>query len=158
MPKLWLYYILLCICAQVKVEAITASSGVPAHKERERFPVMLRLTTAGSKPGAYVGVDIVAVLDISGSMTGDKLDHMKAAMNKVIEKLGPNDRLSIVAFESGVERLTELTNMSTQGQNDAKNKIRDLSTKGGTDMALGLKEGAEVLLPDSFILLPNRLL
>ncbi|KAI4992342.1 hypothetical protein ZWY2020_051759 [Hordeum vulgare] len=110
---------------------------------------MLRVTAegeaAGSKPPRHVGADIVAVLDISGSMLGDKLERMKKAMTNVIDKLGTNDRLSIVSFESNVYRLTELTYMSEQGRRAARDKMNELFTKGGTNMGPALHEGAQIL-------------
>ncbi|XBH88909.1 hypothetical protein VPH35_080912 [Triticum aestivum] len=133
----------------VKVQAFTASSGVPCEDSRQSFPVMLRVTAegeaAGSKPPRHVGADIVAVLDISGSMLGDKLERMKEAITNVIDKLGTNDRLSIVSFESNVYRLTELTYMSEQGRRAARDKINELFTKGGTNMGPALHEGAQIL-------------
>jgi Mg-chelatase subunit ChlD len=110
---------------------------------------MVRVTAeeqGSSKPSQRrrVGVDIVAVLDISGSMTGDKLERMKDAMANVISKLGSDDRLSIVSFESSASRLTELTYMSDQGRVAARDKIKELFTKGGTNMGPALHEGAEV--------------
>lgn len=43
-------------------------------------------------PPSTVALDIVCVLDNSGSMTGPKLTNLKSAMNFVIQSLGPNDR------------------------------------------------------------------
>ena len=134
---------------QVKVQAFTANSGYPCEKTHNMFPVMVRVTAldevGGSKPQRHVGVDIVAVLDISGSMFGDKLEQMKQAMTNVIDKLGNDDRLSIVSFESNVYRLMELTYMSEQGRRAAREKINELFTKGGTNMGPALHEGAQVI-------------
>lgn len=47
---------------------------------------------APSIPLSQAGVDVVCVLDTSGSMTGTKLDSLKHAMSFVIDVLGPNDR------------------------------------------------------------------
>ncbi|XP_045084182.1 uncharacterized protein [Aegilops tauschii subsp. strangulata] len=133
----------------VKVQAFTANSGYPCEKTHNMFPVMVRVTAldegGGSKPQRHVGIDIVAVLDISGSMFGDKLEQMKQAMTNVIDKLGNDDRLSIVSFESNVYRLMELTYMSEQGRRAAREKINELFTKGGTNMGPALHEGAQIL-------------
>ncbi|KAM0915831.1 hypothetical protein ACQ4PT_010582 [Festuca glaucescens] len=50
----------------------------------------------GSSRAAAIG--LVAVLDVSGSMAGTKLALLTRAMSLVIESLGPNDRLSVIAF------------------------------------------------------------
>ena len=43
-------------------------------------------------PQSTVGLDIVCILDNSGSMTGSKLESLKTAMKFVIQSLGSNDR------------------------------------------------------------------
>ncbi|MBO8584317.1 hypothetical protein INO15_14430, partial [Staphylococcus aureus] len=43
-------------------------------------------------------IDLVTVLNVSGSMAGAKLQMLKRAMRLVVSSLGSADRLSIVAF------------------------------------------------------------
>jgi len=43
-------------------------------------------------PLSTVGLDVVCILDNSGSMEGSKLSSLKTAMEFVIQSLGPNDR------------------------------------------------------------------
>ena len=45
-------------------------------------------------PPSTVGLDVVCILDNSGSMQGSKLKSLKTAMEFVIQSLGPNDRYS----------------------------------------------------------------
>jgi Mg-chelatase subunit ChlD len=53
-------------------------------------------------------LDLVTVLDLSGSMSGHKLELLKQAMRFVIDNLGPDDRLSVVSFSSEARRVTRL--------------------------------------------------
>ncbi|CAN6344633.1 unnamed protein product [Urochloa humidicola] len=132
----------------VEVKPSPANKAVACTVPRQKFPVLLRVTAVEEKKNStphHVGVDIVALLDISGSMSGQKLDSLKEAMNIVINKLGPKDRLSIVPFESKVNRVTELTYMSGQGKNAAQDKIKELVAGGGNVMGEALDEGAKIL-------------
>ena len=45
------------------------------------------------------------VLDRSGSMDGEKLEHLKEAVGYVVDRLGENDRLSVTIFDDLVETL-----------------------------------------------------
>ncbi|MHA1959335.1 MAG: VWA domain-containing protein [Candidatus Thorarchaeota archaeon] len=47
----------------------------------------------------------VFILDISGSMSGGKLDQAKVAFNSMIDDLSPGDLFNIIAFESEVYNL-----------------------------------------------------
>lgn len=54
-------------------------------------------------------IDLVTVLDVSGSMDGSKLLHLKHAVWFVIQNLGPSDRLAIVVFSSNARRIFPFT-------------------------------------------------
>ncbi|MCL6650659.1 MAG: VWA domain-containing protein, partial [Chloroflexi bacterium] len=51
-----------------------------------------------------VAKDVILVLDVSGSMTGQKLEQAKAALRFVLNRLNPEDRFNIIAFSTGVDR------------------------------------------------------
>ncbi|XP_021625688.1 E3 ubiquitin-protein ligase WAV3 isoform X1 [Manihot esculenta] len=90
-------------------------------------------------------VDLVTVLDISGSMAGTKLALLKRAMGFVIQNLGSNDRLSVVAFSSTARRLFPLRKMSDTGRQQALQAVNSLVANGGTNIAEGLRKGAKVM-------------
>ncbi|KAM0889248.1 hypothetical protein ACQ4PT_027817 [Festuca glaucescens] len=90
-------------------------------------------------------LDLVTVLDVSGSMGGGKLALLKEAMGFVIDKLGPADRLSVVSFSDRVRRVTRLTRMSDAGKASTKLAVESLSAGGGTDILKGLDTAAKVL-------------
>ncbi|KAJ6311515.1 hypothetical protein OIU77_013303 [Salix suchowensis] len=90
-------------------------------------------------------VDLVTVLDISGSMAGTKLALLKRAMGFVIQNLGSNDRLSVIAFSSTARRLFPLRRMSDTGRQHALQAVNSLVANGGTNIAEGLRKGAKVM-------------
>ncbi|KAI4995480.1 hypothetical protein ZWY2020_035383 [Hordeum vulgare] len=69
-------------------------------------------TTAAGGDAPRAPVDLVTVLDVSGSMNGYKLALLKQAMRFVIANLGPDDRLSVVSFSTKARRVTRLARMS----------------------------------------------
>uniref|UniRef100_A0A0D9Z8N8 VWFA domain-containing protein n=1 Tax=Oryza glumipatula TaxID=40148 RepID=A0A0D9Z8N8_9ORYZ len=69
--------------------------------------VLLELKGTSSAT-SRAALDLIAVLDVSTSMAGDKLDRMKAALLFVIRKLADVDRLSIVTFSNDAARLCPL--------------------------------------------------
>ncbi|GFZ12805.1 zinc finger (C3HC4-type RING finger) family protein [Actinidia rufa] len=90
-------------------------------------------------------IDLVAVLDVSGSMAGTKLALLKRAMGFVIQHLGPSDRLSVIAFSSTARRLFPLHRMTDAGRQEALQAVNGLISNGGTNIADGLKKGAKVM-------------
>ncbi|KAL1814746.1 hypothetical protein ACET3Z_017320 [Daucus carota] len=106
----------------------TTQSGLPQHSQSPRTPI-----------------DLVTVLDISGSMGGTKLALLKRAMGFVIQNLGYNDRLAVIAFSSTARRLFPLRRMSETGRQQALQAVNSLVATGGTNIAEGLKKGAKVM-------------
>ncbi|XVF27195.1 hypothetical protein REPUB_Repub14bG0086200 [Reevesia pubescens] len=89
-------------------------------------------------------IDLVAVLDVSGSMAG-KLALLKRAVCFIKQNLGPSDRLSIVTFSSSAQRILPLRRMCRSGHDDAFCAINALSSDGGTNIVEDLKIGVKVL-------------
>ncbi|GAB2222720.1 hypothetical protein Droror1_Dr00016844 [Drosera rotundifolia] len=136
-------------------------SSVPRAKSYEDFSVLIQLkgavTNAPPTPSINHGqspsmsqtsrtpVDLVTVLDISGSMAGTKLALLKRAMGFVIQNLSSNDRLSVVAFSSTARRLFPLGRMTESGRQQVLQAVNSLVANGGTNIAEGLRKGAKVM-------------
>ncbi|CAK9138728.1 unnamed protein product [Ilex paraguariensis] len=90
-------------------------------------------------------VDLVTVLDVSGSMAGTKLALLKRAMGFVIQNLGSSDRLSVIAFSSTARRIFPLRRMTDTGRQEALQAVNSLLSNGGTNIAEGLRKGAKVI-------------
>ncbi|KAK2997689.1 hypothetical protein RJ639_026654 [Escallonia herrerae] len=90
-------------------------------------------------------VDLVTVLDVSGSMAGTKLALLKRAMGFVIQNLGPSDRLSVISFSSTARRLFPLRRMTDNGRQEALQAVNSLISNGGTNIAEGLRKCAKVM-------------
>lgn len=61
-------------------------------------------------------VDLVVVMDISGSMRGDKITSARASLLEFIKKLDDRDRLQIILFSSQISTLTPLTPLGEKRQ------------------------------------------
>lgn len=68
----------------------------------------------GSLNLSRVPIDLVCVVDQSGSMSGEKMNLLKETLNYIIEQLNDFDRLAIVSFDTeaydqshGLKRMTQ---------------------------------------------------
>ncbi|GJM92542.1 hypothetical protein PR202_ga09020 [Eleusine coracana subsp. coracana] len=96
--------------------------GVARDAAQENFAVMVHAKglVAAAETSARAPLDLVTVLDVSGSMAGSKLTLLKQAMGFVIDQLGPSDRLSVVTFSCTARRIIRLTRMSGDGKAAAR--------------------------------------
>ncbi|CAL5078139.1 unnamed protein product [Urochloa decumbens] len=112
----------------------------------DKFAVLVDATAPSDV--ARAPLDLVTVLDVSGSMKGQKLQLVKRAMCFVIDQLGPADRRSVVAFSNSkaTRRVTRLERMdAATGKAAAKQAVELLVPEGGTNIGAGLRVGALVL-------------
>jgi Ca-activated chloride channel homolog len=99
------------------------------------------LLAPGAVRGAALRRDLVAVVDVSGSMSGEKLTQAKAALDQLLASLHPGDRFRLIAFESGVRRFAaEWTPVTSATRQRAVDWVRALETGGGTNIAGALDE------------------
>lgn len=122
----------------IHLKAPATSERQDSHTNLTELPPVSQNTRAP--------VDLVTVLDVSGSMAGTKLALLKRAMGFVIENLGPSDRLSVIAFSSTARRLFPLRRMTDTGRQQALQAVNSLISNGGTNIAEGLRKGAKVLV------------
>lgn len=107
--------------------------------------VMLEIT-GGDYNRRRPGLDLVAIVDVSGSMNGEKMEQLKTALRFVVQKLTPIDRLCIVTFSNRATRLCPLIPMSKASQADLHQLIDDLTAHGGTNnIKAGLLGGLKIL-------------
>ncbi|CAL4912517.1 unnamed protein product [Urochloa decumbens] len=135
------------VTGSVEIKSYPEFPAVQQSVVQEVFAILIHLKAPKSSHSATsrAPLDLVTVLDVSGSMAGTKLALLKHAMSFVIQALGPNDRLSVIAFSSTARRLFPLRRMTLAGKQRALQDVSSLVASGGTNIADGLKRGAKVI-------------
>lgn len=104
---------------------------------------MLLLAPGAAHPAVAVRRDVVVAIDVSGSMSGEKLAQAKAAVGQLLGSLHDGDRFRLVAFESGVRRFdADWTAVTADGRRRALAWVNALETGGGTNIAGALDEAS----------------
>ena len=102
---------------------------------------MLLLAPGAAAQTEALRRDVVAVIDVSGSMSGEKLTQAKAALTQLLGTLREQDRFRLVAFSGAVRRYAAgWTAATTENRRDAVTWIRSLEAEGGTNIAGALAE------------------
>ncbi len=109
--------------AGVVVRALLTISGqVPAH--RQRTPLALSL-----------------VLDRSGSMDGDRLEAAKAASISAVERLHPDDVVSVIAFDGQVDVVAPPAPRARHHQ--LVQQVHEIESRGSTNLSGGWLRGRQ---------------
>eukprot|EP00164_Ancoracysta_twista_P000810 GFYU01001069.1.p1 GENE.GFYU01001069.1~~GFYU01001069.1.p1 ORF type:complete len:971 (-),score=343.10 GFYU01001069.1:157-3069(-) len=89
---------------------------------------------------------IVFVLDRSGSMSGKKLEQMKAAFRQIVLQLAEADFFNVVIFDSEVETWsTEMVQATEQNRNAAADAIAEIASRGSTNIDGALQAAIDEL-------------
>jgi Ca-activated chloride channel family protein len=86
-------------------------------------------------------VNLVMLIDISGSMRGGKLSSVQDAAVQFIEQMGKDDYISIIAFANETYLLVEHLKVE-EGRDQAIAAIRSLDAGGNTPLYDALGDGA----------------
>ncbi len=105
----------------------------------DRF-AMLVVSPPVVRTDAILPRDITLVVDVSGSMSGGKMEQARSALNQALGTLRAADRFRVIAFSSAV---TEFANGYTAATPDAVRRARgfvdNLEARGGTNISGALE-------------------
>eukprot|EP00419_Tripos_fusus_P029483 CAMPEP_0172728312 /NCGR_PEP_ID=MMETSP1074-20121228/92170_1 /TAXON_ID=2916 /ORGANISM="Ceratium fusus, Strain PA161109" /LENGTH=589 /DNA_ID=CAMNT_0013555545 /DNA_START=127 /DNA_END=1898 /DNA_ORIENTATION=+ len=90
-------------------------------------------------------MDLVVVLDVSGSMMGDRISQVKDATRFILDQACRGDRISIVSFNSCARRDLRLRIMDAVGKDEANRITTLLSAGGGTSIAAGMDMALSIM-------------
>ena len=97
---------------------------------------LLFLAPPAAGEAASVGRDLTLVVDVSGSMSGEKMDQAKAALRQALDALRPRDRFRLIAFSSAVRQFREgFTPAGAPELAEARRFVDALDANGGTNLA-----------------------
>jgi len=113
------------------------AAGVPSSQRQ----VSVSIGALASEGGADTSLNLCLILDQSGSMGGKPMETVKQAAMRVIEKLTPGDRLSVVSFDHNARTL--ISNQTVSNPATLRATVAQLEAAGGTAIDEGLRLGIE---------------
>lgn len=94
------------------------------------------------------------IIDVSGSMMGDKLDETKRAVIECLKQLDEGDKFNIIPFESEFEAMNiKSIEYNEENMKNAINYINDLRPLGGTEILEPIKFALYEKNTDKIVLL-----
>ncbi len=87
-------------------------------------------------------IDVVAVIDRSGSMSGEPLEAVLRATGQLAQLLGADDRLAVVTFDDSVDLVLPLAHHDAAV---ARKVLGSVHSGGSTNLSGGWLKGMEIL-------------
>ena len=128
---------------QVRLEVSLDKPTMLAEKKQAAF-VKIGLTGFKlERKDKRAAVNVAIVLDKSGSMQGDKITKAKDAAIAAIGRLGSDDIVAIVAYDSTVQVIVPATKLSDK--QSIIEQVRRIEAGGSTALFAGVSKGADEL-------------
>ncbi len=137
--------------AQMELDQINA----PADQIVDRHLVVTIQTPAQVPEGETVPTEtgretmgFAAVLDVSGSMRGSKMESAREAVRQAVRRLHDGDIFSLVTFSNRVRTVLDPAPMDARRRQEAEEALRHVDAGGKTALCGGLEAGIEAMLVD----------
>jgi Ca-activated chloride channel family protein len=113
--------------------------SLPVISTQQLVYVLVETTPGAGMAQVQMPLNLSLVLDKSGSMQGKKIENLRQAAKLVVERLGPQDTISIVAFSDRKYLIAESQPVSDK--EELKRRIDHIRDGGGTAISGGLGQG-----------------
>lgn len=125
---------------QVKLNVAMAKPFIEAGQKQTAF---FKIGLTGFdilKDADRTPVNVAIVLDRSGSMSGQKLEHAKQAAIQAVDRLSNEDIVSVITYNHKVNVLIPATKISDK--NKINQQIKSIQAGGNTALFAGISKGA----------------
>jgi Ca-activated chloride channel family protein len=128
---------------KVGLQPALNDANVDATQSSSQRQLAISISALGGEGERNVPLNLCLILDRSGSMRGRPLETVKKAAQRLVERLSPGDRISVVAFDHRAKIIVPHQIIDDPATVTAQ--IGLLKAEGGTAIDEGLKLAIEEL-------------
>ncbi len=110
-----------------------------------RMELVMRGAPAPDAAAARRPTDFVVVLDRSGSMSGEKIAHARAAVRELVSRLGADDRFALVTYANTATLAIPLAPATANARAAWLATVGEVQPDGGTNMSAGLDVALDLI-------------
>lgn len=125
--------------AALSMEAQLSHSVVSSDKSTTVY-ARYRLTAIAGDTTTERPLDVVLVIDTSGSMAGEKIGRARAAARRLVEQVPAGSRMALVSFDNSGQQRTEMREVA-MGRAELERAIQTIEASGGTNLEDGFATG-----------------
>jgi Ca-activated chloride channel homolog len=128
---------------KVSLQPVLNDGNLDANQPNSQRQLAISISAKTEMTDRNVPLNLCLILDHSGSMSGRPLETVKKAATRLVDRLSPGDRLSVVVFDHRAKVL--VSNQAIENPDRIKQQINRLAADGGTAIDEGLRLGIEEL-------------
>ncbi|MDP3275122.1 MAG: VWA domain-containing protein [Deltaproteobacteria bacterium] len=124
--------------------SVALSQGAIATAGMQHVFAEVRITADQVANAAIRPVAMAVVLDVSGSMSGEKLEQAKRSVLQLVERMRDTDQIALVTYSDSARVIQPLAPLSV-ARAALQMTIPTIAIEGGTNIPAGLGMGAMAL-------------
>jgi Ca-activated chloride channel family protein len=128
---------------KINLQLALSDSNLDLNQLSSQRQLAIYISAIADHVNTRLPLNLCLILDHSGSMNGQPMEIVKKAAARLVDRLRPEDRLSIVVFDHRAKVL--VPSQYIQDPEAIKQQINRLSADGGTSIDEGLRMGIEEL-------------
>ncbi|MEA5573308.1 VWA domain-containing protein [Calothrix sp. UHCC 0171] len=128
---------------KVSLQPALNDGNIDGNQTNSQRQLAISISAIADSLGRNVPLNLCLILDRSGSMNGRPLETVKKAACRIVDRLNPGDRISVVAFDHRAKVL--VSNQTVDDPEKIKQQINTLAADGGTAIDEGLQLGIKEL-------------
>lgn len=114
--------------------------SVVTHRPAGEDGWFMLTLSPGEVTASRVPRDVTAVIDVSGSMSGDKMEQARRALHQLLGTLDAGDRVRLIAFNNRVQQWRDEWTPATRAElRAAREWVDALRADGGTNISGALE-------------------
>ncbi len=137
----------------LNVELLLSSDRLAVSDDPQLLYALLTIRPNQELATRRQPLNLALVVDRSTSMRGERLDRVRASVELIVDKLGPDDVLSLVTFSDRAQVVLPASNLSGRTPTGAlevpglpadwRDRLNGIAASGGTEIYHGLRAGLE---------------
>ena len=110
-------------------------------------PLVVSLSSI-DKSEKVKGVDLICIVDVSGSMYGSKIQLVIESLKYLVNLMNEQDNIVLITFTDYTDIICDFTKMTSYNKSSLLDDINNLEAYGGTNIYSALISGLEFIRHD----------
>ena len=127
------------MAGEVSLQCTLGKPNVPVTNTQQLAYVLIEAKPTGAMANVQMPLNFSLVLDHSGSMSGEKLRNLKEAVKLVLDRMGPQDYVSVTIFDDNAQVVSPSQPLTNPDH--LKSLVDGIRDGGGTEMSKGMRLG-----------------
>ncbi len=120
---------------------------IQRKNESQKIPLMMTvLAEEVELDEERPGLDLIVMIDVSGSMQGQKIELVKKTLLFILDQLCDIDRLGLTKFSNNAQIIKGLTPMTKHNKEEFRKVINEIHAAGGTNIQASVEQAMELML------------